>query len=649
MKTFKKYILPLLFAAAITTMIGLSARSLNRYPPVSFDEVANSVMAKNFRETGTIRYTLQRDIVDDKFLMFAETGQDSLRGIYIGCLALIQKLTGTNPHALRASSLFPWMISGTLIFFITRRFYGIPFACLALLSYGTAFDHLIISHLVRPDAWIVCLALLITWIALFAKEAPVPWALAFFIGTISLGFHPHGLLIPFWTLFLWLTHEPGKPRRSQHIIAPLTGTLLGLGLCFRLADWESYFLNTRSFVMTLYQSHSSVWLERLLPWNLLGDTFSLLLQPQSFYFSADKMNGALLSAYGLAIMALLGLGCLDFYIKRPPSQYFTISLGGGLLMFVGIGFGHYRPEFIYWTLISIWTLPLAVTILAESKRDILEQFKALPSELSPATCWLTIGVITTVFTLTLLFQSNLVFILMMLLIIGGWGSPKRFGLIFLIEILIVGSLQIRNPEYLKSHLISPTNDFIGGPHYFTLFFLLIGLTVTFLSFTNIFRHRRWNLNNNILPSLLRVGMTLWYFSVPLLIAVYHTSQIHQESRPLIEDEVRQLKKWAGLQPVKWLGPNYYWYEFGDRYRDIGGVRLDTIYTGQKRPRYCIMRWKPDILITDEDFIRRYQYFKSQEQWRFISLSTLLERPTRLLGSFPSNAQHSTLYVHQITW
>jgi len=92
--------------------------------------------------------------------------------------------------------------------------------------------------------------------------------------------------------------------------------------------------------------------------------------------------------------------------------------------------------------------------------------------------------------------------------------------------------------------------------------------------------------------------------------------------------------------IKILGPALLSIIYGESYRDINALVLDYFYSGQKRPWACIKRYRPEVVIIDEEIRRR---FKTEP------MSHLIKVPHMKLGTIPKNQHHSRLDYYQLQW
>lgn len=91
----------------------------------------------------------------------------------------------------------------------------------------------------------------------------------------------------------------------------------------------------------------------------------------------------------------------------------------------------------------------------------------------------------------------------------------------------------------------------------------------------------------------------------------------------------------GTKPQKILGPHILRMKYQNNFRDINALVLDYFYSGQKNPVACIDRFKPDILVIDDEIRRRFD-FEFGDVYNKI-------------GETQGNFHHSTLEIYSNGW
>jgi hypothetical protein len=129
----------------------------------------------------------------------------------------------------------------------------------------------------------------------------------------------------------------------------------------------------------------------------------------------------------------------------------------------------------------------------------------------------------------------------------------------------------------------------------------------------------------------------------------HMAQVARSSQSL-NDSLSAFEKLRG-SAVTILGPSYLWYGNPDELRDIGGIIFDRYYSGVSRPRECIDRVRPDLLVIGNDFVRRYMTEKdsSSGQWKMKPFESVVSAPAEFIGSLPESSQHERQDVFRLHW
>ena len=504
--------------------VGTAGITLNRFPAVNFDEVANAVMADQFPVTGRVHYALMFDVVDPAFEALTASGQEGLRGLYTRTLALMGRFFGSGYSGLRLLSLVLWCMTGALLSLRVKWAWGTGPSLLMAAIFSLTMDGVLSAHLIRPDVFLgLTMVVMVCLMTAEGGRTFWKWLGAGILAASSVGFHPHGLLWIVWSFIAWGCNTKG--RRTSALSGLLTGLAIGVVVFFFTVDVTTYTLGKYSYVGELYRRNALIWIDRLLPIQLIKSSVSLFTNPDSFYFPKTQAHPFLWRAAGIATFLGYLVSGVYAYVHGRRIPLVAFSLWSSLFFFFGIGFGHARRELLY-------TLPITLSIL-------------------PLVAW------------------------------------------------------------------SLTDLMAKGKERYRMVLLPILLCCLFVSSFSTVYHQ-WKIRA-VTPAL---------------------SEVFAKSEALM-----------GARPQRLLGPCYFWFYGGDAFRDINGIVLDYFYSAQKRVRACVARYRPDVLIADDEFRRRFQlhFDPATKTPNLVPLPDLIGVPCFYLGSLPANPQHSQLDFYRIDW
>lgn len=341
-------------------LILFSVFTIDRFPPVNFDEVGNVVLAHQMRTEGKINYPLMHDVIRPQFEDLSSSGNGSIRSIHVGILAILEIFLGENITTLRLFSVCLWILIGAFLYIILNTKISRPAALLGTTLWFLSIDGFIASHLIRPDIMMGVIIVFVLAIVFITSEVRGGTLILAGAGVgLAPGIHPHGLLlIPALLLYCLV-----KPKTTLRIGA---GIIIGVLLWGLLCDFETYAFSKYSYVATLYKQTSLQYYDRLLPWNLLRDACLMIYRPESFYFPSHFKIPTLWNLSNGVTLVMTILSFLWIIYKKPKSSLLIFCGFGLVIMFLGIGYGHFRREIIYNIPITIFAIVLVSWSLTEN-------------------------------------------------------------------------------------------------------------------------------------------------------------------------------------------------------------------------------------------------------------------------------------------
>ncbi|MCB4756216.1 MAG: glycosyltransferase family 39 protein [Elusimicrobia bacterium] len=610
--------------------------------------------ANAFIKTGEIRFTLHRGVVNPKFEDISSAGQDGIRGIYYGILGVYERLFGKSFFAGRFLSWLCWVLTGMLLFRFIKRNIDIPAAWLATAIWFSSLETTLIAHLVRPDIFL-CLALLSILILYQSRHGSHKRTSAILIGSLSVfavGIHPHGLaFIPLVFLLPLLTKKSDGPNKSDFYIWLSLGCFAGFLILLLLSDIPTEIMSMKTLEVSLFleQAHRS-WVARLFPLSALADAISLLLNPSSFYFSSQTTSTPLWQLSGLCRFFSFLLTIAWIFSVRRSQPHHRILLGLAVYFFFAIGFGHLRREFIYCNPLTLIIFPLMAIVMTDCLDNVKNRFRQLPNRQERKTFLISSTLLCTA-TLGFLWcfrYSVLFYLLLGLLLFHQDGHKNRhFFALSGLFLMILLSLYIRD----KSLITSLNKQFVQAFH--ATYGLTLALGSSLCLALSIFISRK----KDALVTLKKSAgpfIKLTFLSGVIVFNAFINIRFQTEAltkNTTLNDTFNQTNVLVKDKPTRVLGPAFYWFLYFDSFRSIDALMDDYYYTGQKNPKANIDRFKPEILIIDEEFIRKFLFSQEKGTKKFIfkPLTAILSPPFEYLGEIRANLHHSNLYLYRLFW
>jgi len=620
-------ILPYLFPLGAAL---LSLLSLGFYPAFNPDEMSIAIMADNFWKNGVIFYPLMEGVIHPDVAPLSGAMFDTLRGVHIGLVAVVGKLVGYDFVLLRAFSWMVWVATGLLLFFLVKTHLGNRTGWISLVLWSFSFDGVLASHLIRPDIFVPYLMVLSLWLINRKKSLSEnwPWVLVGFLCGVAPGLHPHALVVPvlvFFQLFLM-----DRDRRTKMNLAGrvLLGGAAGAFLFFMAVDYSTYAISRHTFVSKLSLDFSHVWLERLNPFRLLSDVVFSYLNPTSYYLGLSPDAGGLMRMAS-GVFNLAGFVFpIVWVMHRPPKKPFLKRwVWSALLVWVVTSYGRIRPDMVYNVPSTLMMVPVAAWVLGEAWGPFLRNFKKGPV--------LGMGLMFVVISLAWVLRLSPIFLLCLLLFTLAVDKATErfvavvgiagFGAIF--SLWIWGkSYMTAMREGLRSSISSPAG----------LFFLGAAVVVAGVV---IFSMKTKKTRLNIFP-LLKVSLLGLWFGFLALGVVYHQAAAIKKGQSLAST-FEKAKRLINDTSVRVMGPKIFWVPYQNSFGDIHGLVFDYFYSGQLRAKEGIARFRPDILIINDEFRKRFMGRKK--------IDAFVPVRFKRLGSIPSTVHHSFLEIYRLDW
>ena len=626
--------------------------SIKKFPPINFDEVAGAVIAHQFVTVGRINYPLMTGVIHPDFEGLARGGQEGLRSTHALVLGVVQKVWGIDFFRLRFFSFVIWLSIAVLLFFLVRNQFSTAHALAAAVLWFFSLDGFLASHLIRPDMLLGFTLMAILCLLLMKdRMGLVVWLIAGVLSGLSLGFHFNGAAL-IAGLVLLAFFETGDVRlKRDSILLLLLGVAVGMGIWLFMADLETCILGQHSYVAQLYSAKSGQWLRRLAPWALLADSAMAFIRPASFYVSESMIHPLLWLQGGVCQFMALALSAVWVFHrtqKEAPIRFFFWSF---LFMFFAIGFGRFRDELVYNVPTTLLGVPLVAWVLVDSWTSVDRFWKGRtsPEDRRSALAFLVLMALLGA-SFFCVFKASLLFyflVISVILVLDGASDSFVLGVIGGLLFLLF-SLRVQ---------AKPSMDLLNGEVMRTLSsysgvgMLSIGV-MAMVSLKLLMRR---------VPSLSQTGRAPSASLLLLLlvagcgvVSATNTAAhvIRNSSRtPSIDETWDRAKSFVSDSDKKILGPYLFWMIYQDRFRDVNALVLDYFYSGQKRPWECIERYKPDVVIVDDDIRRRFlvEAGPGTKTRVLLPVETIIKVPFVQIGSIPANPHHSQLDFYRLDW
>jgi hypothetical protein len=376
-----------------------------------------------------------------------------------------------------------------------------------------------------------------------------------------------------------------------------------------------------------------VWAARLRPWNLIADTVLYFIRANSFYINGHPIDWGLwqtASIYGFFAFLFSALWTLVFEKKNS-----YLRLNAWLFVFSAfvLGFGSAREEYIYRMPLTFIGIPLAAGLIDK----IIPRAFAWGKE----TVFPLIGAAGLIGVYWMARWNLLFFIILFLAVLILKNTPDRAVVVASVAAVIIllciwirdRSLSTKLSEHFMAQLFRPSGMIIA---IFSVAALVAAAAVA--------RDKQsWS-------SLLMGSFLIWSFLFTGFATVVQAVLISRNTRSLSSTlkDVAAIPGSTGDGRI--MGPSYLWFWKHSVY-DLSGITLDYYYSGQKRPRQCIERVHPDILVIDDDFKRRYLFRRggANKTWEPIPLAALIAAPFSYLGTADGLVKGTKLDVYRISW
>jgi hypothetical protein len=598
-------------------IIGISVSTLSQFPSISVDEVGISAIADNLQKTGRIYYPLHEHVVNPKFSDLTGKDDFGLRTPYFWLVSQWQNIFGIHLTEIRSLSLVMWIVCGSLLFGGVRRQWGQSTGFLVFGFYIVSWDFYVLSHLIRYDAVLI---LMMTALLSFPRNHYLYWILAGLIGPFSfLGVHPNGLLVWLTACLLFIFEFRNQDDRARVAVGFLTGMFVGVVLPLMWMDIESYSLARNAFSYQILVEKKVAWLNRILPWNWLPDTFFFFLRAKSFYLNTSNLWDSVWQMAASVTFFTYGFSTAWAFLFHRNNSNLVKNAWLFVCVVFALALGAAREEFIYRAMVSIVALPLVAVQLMDSPR---------PQNVNQWTAWGLMG------ALCVLFWGNPLFFLFFFLIATSASGARDTTVIYLgIGMVIVILLMFFRDAKFTAGLIKP-----GWIHAAAL-----GPVV---AIAVLQKHLKWTRESwgPIMRGSFLVSAIIITAGSTMAQAIYGA-----RANSSLELSFQSLRRLTGAVNGRILGPSPLWFYAPDRFEDIGGTVMDFYYSGRKDPKACIERVRPHVLVIDDDFKRRFliQRDRANNRWAILSLDRFFPWPYRYLGSVSATLHHSTWDVYEL--
>jgi hypothetical protein len=621
-----------LAGAVCLSAVAFSILTLRTFPPINLDEVSNTVMADYFWRTGKIICPLVQGVIHPYFADLNSVDQTSLRGLHLFILGAWERIVGLDFVSLRALSLVCWVLTAFLWGALIRRFLGTAVAAVSVCIWTLSFDARLAAHLIRPDMLLALVFAVLLSLVFFRPpfSTGMKWFLIGGLSVLAASVHPNGLLMPALMIVLFVLTERTSPNAGALALHALAGAFAGFLVFCLLADFPSFSLSRYGYVSQVFSRSGAIWKERLLPWNLIGDVGLYYLRPTSFYAREPLFNNNILFMAGLAQLGGYGLLLLAYFRQRAGFLK-NVWITAGFL-FLGLSLGRFRGELVYNMPLTLLSAPLLASLMMSSWEQGAAQWQKFPDK--PAA-----GLFAVVFVLTLFtFRYNVYFTLFLLLALARLDriSDKMFLVSAGAALFTLFSFMIKAKAPLD-FLSQAQSAFFKSPAGLLSTAALAVLSVLLvLRFRNVPKPAAENMVSAMATGL----FALWVAAAMGFSSITHEMSIARRNTP-VEETWKQAAVCADGGVKKVLAPTLFWFPYQEKFRDTNSITLDYFYSGQKRARQCIERYRPDLLIVDDELRRRF--FTMQP------LETLFGGVAEKCASIAPTLNHSQLDVYRFHW
>ncbi|OVE77032.1 hypothetical protein BVX98_03810 [bacterium F11] len=651
MPKWKSKISPLV----VVTLLALisSAWFVFHFPAFHPDEEAVSVMAHSFIETGTIRYTVNEGVIDPQFELISSSLPGAVMGIYLGILGVVQKVIGLDWGKLRLFSFLAGLMILGILFAFFRKVWDIQHALTIVLVTSLSFVFSISSHLIRPEIllslfFVSSYFLLMAPIDRFLKTQVV---LSGLIAGCSIGIHPNGLFVICLTLLFLFLKGKSKLTKWQALLLHGFGFVVGCLLVLFTTDLPHFSIGKFSYKFHVVASLSQVWISRLSPLNAIADATLPYLTLETPLVANPHRLSSVYAWMGLTSFFAFLCSWIWTILQAKRTPFLKVLLLGSAVLFLLIGVGQYRSEATYLLPAFLLFIPVTVWIFYENLGNFKKILKN--THLTNKSHQLK-GVVITFVLISMgflwVFRFSLFFYAIFLLgtlVLDNVSDRKIMGVLGLITIWFL-ALWLRDKNFMAQlyslNLQSITS--ISG-----LLIILISSGGLLILGSLLWRRKGFIKEfRSLSASFLKLCFLLWCFGASTFATLAHEWSFFHRN-PSLLSSIQKIKEISGPSSSRVLGPSFLWFAFGTRYRSINAIAEDYFYSGQKRPKECIKRYRPDLLVLNENFIRRFLLKKNTQSQKteIVPITDFITDPLLYRGPLKGSIHHTPLQIFQINW
>lgn len=636
--------------AMILARLLFSWTTLPTFPPFYGDELENCLDAQTFLTDHDTSYPLTRHVIDPRYYDIAAQSQNTLRGVYFTILGALQKLAHGDYLRNRQISFAIFLITGFLLFVLTRKMLGLLTALLTSVLWTGAGDVNLASHLVRPD---IMLGLFLIGGVTVIVVSKGRWAGLglFFSGVIAglgPGLHAHGLLLLplFYLMFFIRGNQTSKLSGAVFITV---GALAGLIGSILLADISGFYLSQFSLQTMIFADRTAVWQERLSPFTHLADSILSFIRPSTYYINDSLRHLVFWPLLGAATLLSYGYSFIWLLSAEKKNRADNIFLAGFIYVFFAIGFGHLKEEYIYNLPTTLFACPMVAAAMVASVTQVKDFFALTSRQKWPALGVAGFFIAASLALALVVGHKSPLFLLLLALVPLSLERAKswKIGVVGGAGLLILLALWIRDKSFMKL-LDQQSHQFI-----FSTMGISLGLAATGCLGLAVFILKREKFSGlwlqPYISSLVKLTSLTAFLLTAIISFMVHEVTLSRRNVSL-ETTLDQVEAVVGPGRSIILGPDVLWFRFRDRLRGLGGLTGEYYYSGKWRPADSIRRAHPAILIIDQEFAHRFlaeAQNASAEEQRL--LSKMLSIPVRYKGRVPGTLNISTVDIFDLDW